>query len=420
MRRREFLRAGALVAASVSWGALRAAPRTTAPQVVIAGGGFAGACCALQLRRLNPAIQVTLVDPNARYVTCPMSNEVLADLRAVTSLTVTRAGLRRTGVRYVPDSVAAVDPATRRVRLRGGGQLGYDRLVVAPGIRFLFGQPEGYDTAATQAMPHAWQAGAQTQLLARQLHAIADGGTIGISVPAGLMRCPPGPYERASLIAQWLKRRRPRCKVLIFDANNHFPRQDVFSAAWRELYPGMIEWIAPADGGAITRVDVATNTLYSASGAHRVAVANVIPPQAPGQLALDTGLASGHGWCPVTPPSFESQVIANIHVIGDACIAGAMPKSASAARSHAVHCAAAIGASFDARTESVSDFESVCYSLVSPRSALAIHGQFALADGEIRQTDPGASRASDQAPTAQNVRAAARWYEEMRLACFGD
>ena len=156
------------------------------------------------------------------------------------------------------------------------------------------------------------------------------------------MRCPPGPYERASLMAWWLQQHRKRCKVLIFDANNHFPRQDAFTAAWAQRYPGMIEWIPPSEGGLITRVAAPERTLYSASGAHRVSVANVIPPQAPGMLALTGGLSSGHGWCPVKAATFESQLIEHVYVIGDACIAGAMPKAASAASSQARQCAAAI------------------------------------------------------------------------------
>ncbi len=160
------------------------------------------------------------------------------------------------------------------------------------------------------------------------------------------MRCPPGPYERASLVAEFLAKHKPRSKVLIFDANNRFPRQDAFTTAWKEIYGDRIEWIPVTEGGAVERVDVRTNTLYTASGAHHVAVANVIAPQAPGAFALDAGLASGHGWCPVDPTTFESMNVPRVHVIGDACIADAMPKAASAALSQATQCAAAIVARF--------------------------------------------------------------------------
>jgi NADPH-dependent 2,4-dienoyl-CoA reductase/sulfur reductase-like enzyme len=411
MRRREFLHSGMLAAAGLSTTAF---PRSAAPRVLIAGGGFAGASCALQLRRLNPTIQVTLVDPEARYVTCPMSNEVLAALRTLDTITVSRAGLERAGVRCVHDRLGSIDAAKRTARLGGGGALTYDRLVLAPGIRLLYGTPEGYDADAAQRMPHAWLAGAQTTLLASYLHAMPEGGTVAISVPAGLMRCPPGPYERASLMAYWLKAHKPRSKILIFDANNHFPRQDVFTDGWERLYPGMIEWIAPAQGGAVTRVDAASGTLYHSGGAQRVEVANIIPPQAPGLVALENGLASGHGWCPVKAQSFESELMANVHVIGDACIAGEMPKSASAAHSQARRCAAAIAAAFEGREAPAGDLDSVCYSLLDPKTALAMRGHFTLTEGEIRQSTAGPG----EAPGPRYAEEAAAWYRDMRRNCF--
>jgi sulfide dehydrogenase [flavocytochrome c] flavoprotein chain len=420
MRRRTFLRGAAGVAAGIAstWRRQGLANSAAAPRVVIVGGGFAGGCCALELRRLNPAMDITLIDGVSRYVSCPMSNEVLVGLRSMQSLAITREGLERSGVRFVHARASGIDVRARRVRLQSGGALAYDRLVVAPGIRFLYGRPEGYDETAPLYLPHAWQAGAQTELLAAQLRAMPDGGTVAISVPSGLMRCPPGPYERASLIGGWLKRHRPRSKVLIFDANNHFPRQDIFTAAWQRSYPGVIEWIAPADGGAITRVDAEKRTLYSSSGPHRVAVANVIPPQAPAALAADSGLASGHGWCPVNPATFESQLLEGVHVIGDACIAGAMPKSASAGRSQALQCAAALSALFDGRSIPAAELDSVCYSMLSADSAIAIHGKFAIRDDEIRQ-DAATAGPAEQTPSAERAREALAWYERVRSQCFG-
>jgi sulfide dehydrogenase [flavocytochrome c] flavoprotein chain len=413
MRRRDLLAAGAL--ASLSWRA--AASAGTTARVIVIGGGFAGSCCALRLRELSPELAITLVDPEVEYVTCPMSDAVLVGLRDLRSITVGRAGLERAGVRFVKSAVAAVDAARHQVRLAAGSSLPYERLVVAPGIRLLFGTPEGYDAAAAQQLPHAWQAGPQTELLLKQLQAMADGGVVAISVPAGLMRCPPGPYERASLIAGWLRQNRPRSKVLIFDANNHFPRQDVFTRAWQELYPGMIEWLSPADGGAVNRVDVARRTLFSSSGAHPVAVANVIPPQAPGQLAADAGLASGHGWCPVDPVSFRSQLLPDVHVIGDACIAGAMPKAASAAMSQARHCAQAISAALSGSTAPPPALESVCYSMLSAGSAFAIEARFAVEADDIRQLSD--RPAADSAPGPQQARRAQEWYATLRSQCFG-
>ncbi|HYL71976.1 MAG TPA: FAD-dependent oxidoreductase, partial [Candidatus Dormibacteraeota bacterium] len=395
----------------------RVRARAAAPRVVIVGGGFAGAGCALALRRLAPASSITLVDSGARYVTCPMSNAVIGQLRSLASITVSRAGLARAGVHFVQDTARDIDAQARTVRLMRGQPLSYDRLVVAPGIRLLYGRPAGYDRRAAAAMPHAWDGGPSTRLLAQRLKSVPDGGTVAISVPAGLMRCPPGPYERAGLIAHWLTRNRARCKVLIFDSNNHFPRQDVFTERWTELYPGMIEWIAPSAGGTVTRVDAAAGTLHSASGTHRVSLANIIPPQAPGLIAVRSGLAAGHGWCPVDPHSFESTQHRHVHVIGDACIAGAMPKSASAAHSQAMQCAAAIAAAFAGQSAPDHELSSVCYSLVSPDSALAMHGRFKVADAGIEEIKTGG--ADSNADTAAHVTEAQAWYQEIRAECFG-
>jgi len=412
--RRRFMQAAAL---AVVGGAQFASTTARRARVVVAGGGFAGATCALQLRRLDPAIDVTLVDPDERYVTCPMSDAALVGWRSMQSLTVSRAGLARAGVRFVRDRVASIDAQARHIRLASSKDLAYDRLVVAPGIRFLWDRLPGYGEADSQRMPHAWRAGAQTDLLAAQLRDIDDGGVFAICVPPGLMRCPPAPFERASVVAAYLKQHRPRCKVLIFDANNHFPKQDVFSAAWQEFYPGMIEWIPATEGGTVERVDASNMTLYTSRGAQRVAVANVIPPQAPGLLALDAGLASGHGWCPVKPESFESALIENVHVIGDACIAGAMPKSASAANSQALRCARAIVASLREQELPAPQFDSVCYSLLGRDRALAIHGRFAVADGEIRQIYI-AQEAESPGPQAQALQAA-QWYDRIVAESFG-
>jgi NADPH-dependent 2,4-dienoyl-CoA reductase/sulfur reductase-like enzyme len=417
--RRRFLRLTALAAASgVSGLGLAAHAGTPAKgRVVILGGGFAGSACALRLRRLDASIDVSLIDPLESYVTCPMSNEVLTGLRDLASITVSRAGVRRAGIRLVRDRVAAIDVSARTVRLEGGHTLPFDRLVVAPGIRFLWNKPEGYDAAAAQSMPHAWQAGDQTQRLAAQLRAMDDGGVVAISVPAGLMRCPPAPYERASLIAHYLARHKPHSKVLILDSNNHFPRQDVFTAAWQSLYPGLIEWIASTQDGAVVRVDTASMTLYTANAAHRVAVGNVIPPQAPGQIAADAGLASDHGWCPIVPRTFESQLIANVHVIGDACIADAMPKSASAGVSQAMQCAGAIVALLGGHEVPDPAFDSVCYSLLAPDRALSIPGRFAVQDERISALEvPAASTVVNS--DAQQARDAQRWYRQIRAESF--
>jgi hypothetical protein len=260
-------------------------------------------------------------------------------------------------------------------------------------------------------MPHAWQAGTQTELLAAQLSAMRAGGVVAISVPAGPMRCPPGPFERASLMADFLRQKNPRAKVLIFDSNNRFPRQDAFTDAWQSLYPGMIEWIPVTQGGAVVRVAPAEMTLYTSTGAHRVDVANIIPPQAPGAPAAQSGLASDHGWCPIKPESFESTLIAGVHVIGDACIADPVPKSASAAHAEARQCALAIAASLAGREPPAPVLESVCYSMLGLNRALSIHGRFHLVDGAIEQIS--GSQDSNSALPEQEAQNAEHWYRRI-------
>jgi sulfide dehydrogenase [flavocytochrome c] flavoprotein chain len=420
MRRRIFLQlsaaaAGAGIVRTV--GAARPRVRIKA-KVVVVGGGFAGAGCAILMRRLDPAVEVTLVDPDDRYVTCPMSNSVLAGFRSIESISVSRLALRRAGVNYVRDWVTSIDAQRRRARLAGGAELAYDRLVMAPGIRFLWGSPDGYSRDTSLAMPHAWQAGAQTEILAAQLRSMRDGGVVAISVPTGPMRCPPGPFERASLIAAFLRQAKPRSKVLIFDSNNHFPRQDIFTDAWQSLYPGMIEWIPVVDGGAVVRVAAeGKKILYTSHGAHPVDVANIIPPQAPGIAAVQAGLASGHGWCPINPLTFESLLIAGVHVIGDACIADPMPKAASAANSQATQCALAIAAALDGREPAAPLFESVCYSMLAHRRALSIHGRFQLVDGAIRAVEGSEGPGSES--SEQEARNAEHWYKGLVAASFG-
>jgi sulfide dehydrogenase [flavocytochrome c] flavoprotein chain len=417
MRRRTFLKLSTAAASGglAPWACAQARVAVKA-RVIIAGGGFAGAACALHLRSANPSLDVTLVDPEDRYVTCPMSNSVLVGLRALDSITVSRAALERHGVTRVRDRVVAIDAKRRQARLGTGAVLRYDRLVMAAGIRFLWGQPQGYDEAAALLMPHAWQAGAQTEILAAQLRAIRRGGVVAISVPAGPMRCPPGPFERASLIADFLRQNNPRAKILIFDANNHFPKQDIFSDAWQALYPGMIEWIPVVRGGAVVRVAPAKMILYTSSDAHRADVINIIPPQAPALLAVEAGLASDHGWCPIDADTFESTLVPNVHVIGDACIADPMPKAASAAQGQAKQCALAIAAALDGRAPPAPSFDSVCYSLLAPDRALSIHGRFHTVDGRLQQLP---ENVSDSAEGTHEAQAAALWYKRIVADSFG-
>ena len=314
-------------------------------RVVVAGGGVGGATAAKYLALSASTLEVTLIEPKPRYTTCFFSNLYLAGLRSFASLTHGYETLaQRYGIRIIQDSVAAIDPVAKTVGLESGAKLDYDRLIVAPGIAFKFDAIEGYDEAATQILPHAWVAGPQTQLLRDQLEAMEDGGVFVLTAPPNPFRCPPGPYERASLIAAYFKQFKPRAKILILDAKDSFFEQDLFQDAWERHFPDMIEWLPAQFTGGIKAVDLKTRSIKTESDSFAAAVANIIPPQVAGRLAQKGGLVDASGWCPVDPVTFESKQQPRIHVVGDAALAGDMPKSAFAANSQAKMCAFAVAA----------------------------------------------------------------------------
>jgi len=383
-------------------------------RVVVIGGGFGGATCAKYLRRANPRLSVTLVEKTAQFITCPFSNTVLGGLRTLKSLTYGYARLRdRHRVKVIQDTAQAIDPAAHRVKLQGGTTLSYDRLVVSPGIDFQWGAVPGYDEAASQRLPHAWKAGPQTLLLRRQLEAMANGGVVIIAAPADPFRCPPGPYERASLVAHYLKTHKPRSKVLILDAKEKFSKQGLFMSAWAEVYPGMIEWRASNAGGKVVRVDVKEMSLETDLGKEKGAVINFIPPQSAGQIALRAGLANDKGWCPVHQQTFESTMHKDIHVIGDACIAGKMPKSGFAANNQAKVCAAAVAALLQGKAPGEALLLNTCYSLIGPHYGITVAGVYRPSDEGLVEVPGSGGVSPSNAPAEFRKREAeyaAGWY----------
>jgi sulfide dehydrogenase [flavocytochrome c] flavoprotein subunit len=325
VNRRQFVSVSVAAGASA---ALCCAPAIAqgSARVVVIGGGFAGATCARQLKRLDRNIHVTLVETNPTFIACPFSNAVIAGFRELNAQRFTYEKVADDGVALATARATTVEPSARIISLADGQRLSYDRLILAPGIDIRWDALPGYGEAAAEQMPHAWKAGEQTLLLRRQLETMEDGGLVVISAPANPFRCPPGPYERASLIAYYLKARKPRSKLIILDAKDVFSKQRLFQAAWKELYPGMLEWVPLSSGGNVTSVDPNTNTLVTDFEKYQANVANVIPPQRAGSIAERAGVADVSGWCPIDPVTFESRLQANVHVIGDAAIAGAMPK----------------------------------------------------------------------------------------------
>jgi NADPH-dependent 2,4-dienoyl-CoA reductase/sulfur reductase-like enzyme len=388
----------------------------------VVGGGFGGASCARALRHLDPRIAVTLVEPNTTFTACPFSNAVIGGLRELAAQQFTYDRVAADGVVIARTTATAVDAPARSVALADGARLPYDRLVLAPGIDIRWGALPGYDEAASTPMPHAWKAGEQTLLLRRQLEAMSDGGLVVIAAPANPFRCPPGPYERASLIAHYLKTKKPKSKLIVLDAKDAFSKQKLFQSAWAELYPGLLEWVPLSKGGKVVSVDPATRTLVTDFGRHAAAVANVIPPQKAGRIAEVAGVADRSGWCPIDPVTFESRLQPGVHVIGDAAIAGAMPKSAFAANAQAKACAAAVVRLVTGAVPSVPKLINTCYSLVAPDYGISVAGVYAPSGGQLADV-PGAGGVSPaEAPRATRAREAALaegWFRTITTEVFG-
>jgi len=392
-------------------------------RVVVVGGGFGGATCAKYLRRLDPGIAVTLVEPNAKYITCPFSNLVLGGLRTMDSITQGYDALRKKhGVNVMHDTVTAIDAAGKKVTLKSGKSLSYDRLVVSPGIDFKWGAIEGYDEKASNVMPHAWKAGPQTVLLQKKLKAMKDGGTFIMVAPANPFRCPPGPYERASMVAHYLKEHKPKSKILILDAKDDFSKKGLFMAAWEKLYPGMIEWVPAAKGGTVKSVDTKKMIVDAALEKHKADVVNVIPPQSAGTIALASGLADDKGWCPVDPKTFESKLHPGVHVIGDSAIAGALPKSGFAASSEAKMCAAAIVTMFKGGTPAENSLVNTCYSMIAPKYAISVAGVYRVSDKGIVQIEGSGGVSPKDAPDSfreEEAKYTFGWYQSITADIWG-
>ncbi|MDD3785406.1 MAG: NAD(P)/FAD-dependent oxidoreductase [Hydrogenophaga sp.] len=374
LQRRQFLGAGVATAASVM--PLRLSAQT-GERVVVIGGGFGGATAARYLRQFNPALNITLVEPASEFIMCPMSNRVihgglqLRDISRPYSRFVEKHRLQ-----WIKARAQAIDTERREVVIAGSDQrLPYDRLIVSPGVDYVYDGIEGLTSAAQQArVPHAWKAGEQTQLLRNQLQAMPDGGVVVMTIPKVPYRCPPGPYERASLIGYYLKLRKPGSKLLVFDANPEIQaKKGLFEAVWKNRYAGQIEYVPNAD---LKAVDAAAGVLeFDMQGKVRGNVLNVIPPQRAGAIARDSGLANvGGRWCGVDFLSYESQVAERVHVLGDS-IAGApgMPKSGHMANQEGKVCAGAIAAL--SRGWPVPDkpiIANTCYSFVSQTEVIHV------------------------------------------------
>jgi len=368
MKRRDFLK---LAGAASLAGCASAIPSKA--RVVVIGGGFGGATAAKYIRQWDPSIDVVLVERDAELVSCPISNLVLGGFAGMQDITQSRDGLRRHGVQVVRDEAIAIDAAKKTVRLARGGELSYERLIVSPGIDFLYGDLQGYEAAMQQGrVLHAWKAGEQTVALRRQLEQMRDGGVYVLSIPLAPYRCPPGPYERASMVAAYFKQAKPRSKVLVLDANPDVTsKAGLFKRAWSDLYPGILEY---RGNSRAVGVDAASMTVKLELDDVKGDVLNVVPPHRAGDLAAKAGLiTTNNRWCDVDWRTMESKAVKGVHVLGDATLsAPAMPKSASMANNHAKIAAAAIVELLNGRAPEPVKIVNTCYSFVSAKEAIRV------------------------------------------------
>ena len=386
--------------------------------VVIVGGGFGGATCANYIRRYSQGIGVTLIEPNAKYITCPFSNTVIAGMNSMDFITHSYDGLSsKRQVKIINDMVVSIDPTGKKITTKGGQSLPYDQLVLSPGIDFRWDQIEGYDETVSESLPHAWKAGPQTLLLRQQLEAMADGGVVIIAPPPKPFRAPPAPYERASLIAHYLKNNKPKSKVLIIDANDDFAKQELFMQGWEKHYPGMIEWIKSSQ---VVQVDAGAKTVKTKAGdSYKGDVINVIPPQQSGIITQTAGLTDDSGWCTVDQGTFESTMQKDIYIIGDSCVAGDMPKTGFAASSQAKVCAAAVVSSLSGQTMPEPTYNSAIYSLINPKYAISMAAVYRLEGGRITTVSHGeSSKKRKKKFRRKEAKYANAWYKAITSDTF--
>lgn len=409
---------GAITAANLP----RLAFGQTQARIVIVGGGFGGASAARTLAQVLPSADLTLIEANALYTACPFSNLVIGGDRAMSEQTFSFAGVEAAGIRRVLDRAIDVDADAQSVRLESGQTLTYDRLILSPGIQLRWNAIEGYDQATAERLPHAWKAGAQTQLLRDQLQSLDDGATVLMTVPSAPYRCPPGPYERASMIAHYLKRYKPKSKLIVLDAKSQFSKMDLFQEAWAEHYPDQLEWRGPENDGTVIRVDAETKSVFSDFSEERGDVVNVIPPQKAAEIAVRAGVTDATGWCPIDPLSFQSSLQSNIHVIGDATIAAPMPKSAFSASLQGKVCAIAVARILNGMAPEPSVLANTCYSFTTPDEAISIAGVYTNADSRL-QSVSGAGGVSPAfaEKSVRNAEAAqaAHWFRTITHEAYG-
>ncbi|MEM6971562.1 MAG: NAD(P)/FAD-dependent oxidoreductase [Pseudomonadota bacterium] len=416
--RRSFLGAGAASAAVLSAPAVIGKTR---PRAVVIGGGAGGGTAARYLAKDSKGgIDVTLIEPSRSYYTCFFSNLYIGGFRSLESIAHSYGTMAKTGVNVVHDWATGVDRDAKQVALAGGGRLDYDRLIVAPGIDFIDDSLPGWSMAAQNAMPHAWKGGSQTELLRKQIEAMPEGGTYVMLAPPNPYRCPPGPYERVSMVAHYLKQNNPTAKILIFDPKPKFSKMGLFTEGWEEHYPGMIDWLDADFTGPVEEVRADSMEIVVGGELTRADVCNAIPGQKAGRIAETAGLTDESGFCPIVPATMQSQMDENIHVLGDATIAGDMPKSGYSANSQAKVAAMAVRAALTGSKAFPARFSNTCWSLISTENGVKVGARYEATPEKIAKTEGFISQNGENAAMRkQTYEESLGWYAGITADIFG-
>jgi NADPH-dependent 2,4-dienoyl-CoA reductase/sulfur reductase-like enzyme len=421
LNRRGFIGATAGVAATLSAPMVHAAGLGGKPKVIVVGGGAGGATAARYIAKDSKGeIDVTLIEPTRTYYTCFFSNLYIAGFRDLNSIGHSYGTLAAEyGINVVHDWVVGVDRDAKTVTTAGGSTLSYDRLVLSPGIDFIDGAVPGWDVTKQNAMPHAYKAGSQTELLKAQIEAMPEGGTYAMVAPPNPFRCPPGPYERISMVAHLLKQINPTAKILIADPKPKFSKEGLFREAWENHYAGMIDWIGPDFGGNNVEVNADEMTLSIDGEVEKVDVCNVIPAMKAGKICEMAGITEGN-WAPVTGHTMQSRVDENIHVLGDATNQGDMPKSGFSANSQAKVCAMAVRSALTGSKLFPAKFSNTCWSLLDTDDGIKVGASYEATDEKIAKTDGFISQTGEDAALRKTTyEESVGWYAGITSDMFG-
>ncbi len=419
LNRRMFVGAGMVAAASLSAPMVMGAAR---PRVVVIGGGAGGATAARYIAKGSKgAIDVTLVEPTRTYYTCFFSNLYIGGFRDFASIGHSYGKLAAEyGINVVHDWAIGVDRDAKTVTLAGGSVLPYDKLILSPGIDFRKGAVQGWDISSQNKMPHAYKAGSQTQLLKAQIDAMPQGGTYAMIAPPNPFRCPPGPYERISMVAHTLKQHNPTAKILIIDPKPKFSKQALFTEGWEKHYPDMIEVIGPDFGGKDASVDPGAMTVTIDGEVTKVDVCNVIPAMKAGKIADIAGVTNDKGWAPVNAHDMSSKADGNVYVLGDSSQQGDMPKSGFSANSQAKVCANAVRGALTGSKVFPARFSNTCWSLIESDDGIKVGASYEATDEKIKKTSGFISQVGEDAGTRKaTYEESVGWYNGITADMFG-